>query len=334
MHINTHISNAPVPTRAQPIYKPLPKAKIAQATLEPSVKKPRGNGASRGPIPYRPLEIPMDKLQGKRPAAAAVDAIQSTEPAAAAPSAPPVPDRVSAPTDSVADPTQQYMSMKGLVDAWGQSDSPYDLNNDGTVNVDDLLMFIANYQQHINTPLPAPSNAPDTNADAAEPVVSALTPGTVPAGNVVPDNVLTPETPVAGADEAAGTVTLADIVANWGRRESEFDLNGDGVVNVDDLLQFIASMSYSNGAPTESSQDAPLSARLTNANQPTGSVRNIASLTNVLLERLEKAGFDKHPPSNIHDLVDRFEFLPHQKGAMLKLLAAKYPEGLGINRIG
>ena len=331
MHINTHISNAPVPTRAQPIHKTLPKAKSAQATLEPPVKKPRGNGASRGPMPYRPLEIHMDKLQGKRPAAAAVDAIKLTEPAAAAPS---VPAPASIPVDSVsvADSNQQYMSMEGLVGAWGQSDSPYDLNSDGTVNVDDLLMFIANYRQHINTPLPAPAN--DSEADAAEPVVSALTPETAPAGSVVPDNVLTPETPVADADEAAGSVTIADIVADWGKRESELDLNGDGLVNVDDLLQFIASMSYSNGAPTESSQDTASSARLTNANHPTGSVRNIASLTNALLERLEKAGFDKHPPSNIHDLVDRFEFLPHQKGAMLKLLAAKYPDGLGVNRIG
>jgi len=35
--------------------------------------------------------------------------------------------------------------MAGLIEAWGQNNSTYDFNADGTVNVDDLLMVINNW---------------------------------------------------------------------------------------------------------------------------------------------------------------------------------------------
>src|SRR5690606_2952292 len=40
--------------------------------------------------------------------------------------------------------------MLALIGSWGQSNSPWDLNSDGIVDVDDLLIMIANWSYYAN----------------------------------------------------------------------------------------------------------------------------------------------------------------------------------------
>jgi hypothetical protein len=75
------------------------------------------------------------------------DAIKPTLTEAPAPVAQPQdellassPTAITQPEDPQAVPT--VLTLDGLLAAWGEGDSPYDLNGDGTVDVFDLLQFL------------------------------------------------------------------------------------------------------------------------------------------------------------------------------------------------
>jgi Ca2+-binding EF-hand superfamily protein len=116
------------------------------------------------------------------------------------------------PTDL--DQSREPITLEGLQRAWGTSTPQYDLNGDGTVNMGDLLEFLAQ-QPKPTDPESSPSDAsqaPSVTSDADD----------SNAGDDV--SKLTKE----GFDEA------------WGTDDTNYDLNGDGIVNMTDLLAFLS----------------------------------------------------------------------------------------------
>ena len=131
-----------------------------------------------------------------------------------------------------------------MLDSWGDENSPYDLNSDGTVNLDDLLAFLAQMPRG-NTEEPVVDDQSDSltasdslkNADAVE--------------EVAPPELEQPPAnqsgAVTGSEEEAQTtnphipLTLEGLLNAWGEENSQYDLTGDGRVDLDDLLTFLAN---------------------------------------------------------------------------------------------
>jgi len=127
---------------------------------------------------------------------------------------------VKKPRDAPSAEAPEHLTLRGLREAWGQSDSPYDLNLDGTVNFADMLQLIERLGESHN------------------PVTAEPTPPPVLGG----------AEPITGPQEAAGTeeveetdrpVTLRSILNAFGKRDTQYDINADGTVNFGDVIEFL-----------------------------------------------------------------------------------------------
>src|SRR4051812_8534543 len=119
------LPQASVPTKpaAKPALPIKPVAPQRGSHTRPVTGKPNPTDNSSSPTNAKPLAA-------KSPAITTASSDKSAELAASSSDTP------STPNDHA------DLTMQGLLDAWGQSQTPYDLNGDGTVNTDDLLQFI------------------------------------------------------------------------------------------------------------------------------------------------------------------------------------------------
>jgi hypothetical protein len=174
--------------------------------------------------------------------------------------------------------------MQNLLNDWGKTDSAYDIDGNGMVNVDDLIAMIFNWQQ----PAPAPEadpaqtlsadgvhGGPATPTRTGDPMDAlgimdedspdpALIDG-VDSTELRPVSTTTTTTmehpevalssPLASADEPPATPIegpyddgdLGQLMNEWGTTNSEYDLDGNGAVDVDDLINMI--MNWGSPAP-------------------------------------------------------------------------------------
>lgn len=215
----------------------------------------------------------------------------------------------------------QMPTMDDLMKAWGTDDPNCDLNGDGTVDVTDLLALINNWPGG-----QAPTTT--TGIDPATPAVSDVDPASTAPPPAQTD-------PAAGAAPAA---TLRGIFENWGQNDPTHDLNGDGTVDVLDLLQFINNNSSNAANQAGISERSP--AKLAQAERAFGargarqSMAGVAKLTESLIDALAASGFRNQPPTNVHELVDKLNLEPRQSEFVLKRLQQQYPRGLGVNALG
>ena len=57
------------------------------------------------------------------------------------------------------------------------------------------------------------------------------------------------------------------------------------------------------------------------------------SLADAMFSHLTSNGFATQPPSNIRELIDSLNLAPNQSDFMLKTMAEKYPDGLGVDMV-
>jgi hypothetical protein len=243
-----------------------------------------------------------------------------------------IPDQLS-----TTDPTAgQPLTLDGFNEHWGQANSQYDLNADGTVDMDDMLAFIASQPTH-----EAPEVSPP-NLDRPGDGLLAITGGTEPTATEVATGITAAhETPViVGNQDGVNQpqVSLDGQLGAWGTNNSTFDLNGDGTVNMDDLLQYIGQSALPQNSGAESLRAAfngPAQLRATEAagrNQSGEQLQVRAQkLVDSLISRLNETGFEDHPPTNIRDLVSRLDLHPSQMNFVMHKLGERYPMGLGVN---
>jgi hypothetical protein len=139
--------------------------------------------------------------------------------------------------------------VQALLNAWGQADSRFDLNDDGTVNGFDLAHLLAKMSGESSDEVTASQFTPP-GADLSE---TAL------------DTSILASNPPADADSAAlidlpaaAPATPSDpkvigLLSKWGSDDATFDLNGDGVVNGFDLAM---RLSEATGPVTEAVDEA------------------------------------------------------------------------------
>ncbi len=227
-------------------------------------------------------------------------------------------------------PAEQQLTLDGLLKSFGQKgDSPYDLNADGVVNVLDLVRFL----MQGGGPMPVPPEQPDpTVLTAPEP---APLPAPVVATQPRPGDALE-ESPPDGEQETDAPLTLKGLLKSWGRTDSPYDLNADGIVNVLDLVEFLLDYSSPDDSEDEDTSRDSVAGRGRH-DAPASLARERHRLVQVadsLLGGLAKAGFDEHPPPGIHDMVDALQLSGRQKHVMMSHLDAHYHNGLGVNLVG
>jgi hypothetical protein len=266
-----------------------PRANPLAAILRPSVARPNGE--------IKP--VPNDQAASKSPTIQArIDAQKAKGP----------PDTSTA--SSLSGP---LLTLEGLQQAWGESDSAYDLDADGTVGIGDFLMLLAE-------------------------------------GGVMenPDREAAP--------------TIDGVIATWGESNTTYDVDESGTVGIDDFLAVLAQQSATSSAvesePRVASGEvihdtdialqtskldptAPLEAAATEpedvqeiTERSAHTFAEIRDLASSIFDRLRTAGFNQRPPEQLHTLLDRLNVSSSEKRTLLEQLAAKYPNGLGLNKVG
>jgi hypothetical protein len=136
------------------------------------------------------------------------------------------------------------------------------------------------------------------------------------------------------------TPTLQGVLDAWGQTGSTMDLNASGLVDMDDVLQFLNGVPVSSGTPESGDSQAPAGlvshasrARSAAAGGLTTAAGSLQKLTDSLIDRLGSVGFKDQPPTNIRQLVDGLNLSPRQSDQMLAKLSARYPNGLGVNYV-
>jgi hypothetical protein len=262
----------------------------------------------------------------------------------------------------------QEMTLQGLIKAWGQSDSPYDLNGDKTVDVQDLIKFMMSWP-HGQTTDPAPAEKPSISTQPvpeAEPSISPNQPSPAdlpaapetdpPQGPVIdgqrPTDMLTsPDSPqpTSPADPSIGPaaappqdslegpppaepaqLSLEGLIQAWGQSDSSYDLNGDQTVDVLDLTQFI--LQWPHHEPEEAAQGDPAIQGQPGAPADTAALDELASL---FIDKLVNRGLDQQPPANLSQLLQSLPLDESGRAHVLKVVMTKlYPDGLGVDVVG
>lgn len=235
------------------------------------------------------------------------------------------------------------LTVDGLMAAWGQRNSDYDLNGDGTVGMDDLVALLSRL------------DSPDATSSAAEAIASGAT--------APPEN----------------GQSVRGVLGDWGSRDSANDVDGDGVVNMNDLLSLLAQQSAQGGpvaspmiehngvqapdifASSGSQNDLSIQGLLEawgergnseydiDGNGRVGrrdleqllgklgadeSGLDVKRLARRIARSLHNHGFNSHPPANLHDIVQGFGLEDGPTKEVLASLRGAYPQGLGLNLKG
>lgn len=139
------------------------------------------------------------------------------------------------------------LTFEGLMAAWGQTDSPYDLNGDGIVDISDLMAFLA-----ANPTTPVEENTPSQPNLTVEgllavwgtddPIYDLNGDGVVDTSDLVA-LLAQLENPSHGSD-APATLSVGKLMEAWGTADTTYDLNGDGTVDISDLLMLLQNNNY------------------------------------------------------------------------------------------
>jgi hypothetical protein len=160
------------------------------------------------------------------------------EPDSGAPAAPVAGTDAAAPPDSglVPAPAPAVPTVDGLLAAWGSADTTYDLDSSGTVDMADLLALLsrigsAQAESH-DAPTTPPPHEGAPGIDAA---------------------------PALASDGASSSATpgVDGLLEAWGERGSQYDLDGNGAVNMRDLLLMLSRLAGRDAERSERPSSPP-----------------------------------------------------------------------------
>ena len=222
----------------------------------------------------------------------------------------------------------RFLTVEGLREAWGESDSIYDLNGDGTVNVSDLLKLLAagGTIAHPDAPLTIDgllevfgqsNTAYDLNADGIV-NVSDLLQLLAQQGDEIAHGHSHQSAPTSEAAIPGGTTSV----------ESSLEKPASNPLPEDNPA---ASIEITDKDPEVSdAQNPPVATSL----HPFRSISELRDIAQAIFQRLLSAGYELKPPANIHSVVDQLQLSRSQKQAIIERLAERYPRGLGVNFVG
>ena len=219
-------------------------------------------------------------------------------------------------------PESQSLPVEGIHRAWGQTNSPYDVNHDKIVDIDDVQAFALNGWE-----APAAPTAPTEPAGPDKTGISD------PNGTTDPGRDVSRTTPVSLGAGHAGTVepplTFAGLQRAFGLTQSPYDFNGDNIVDIDDVQTF--ALHGPDGPPDMSGlASGPAEPAVTQPERPDGGQR-LDRITAAVTRRLNAAGFAHRLPGNLHDLLQSLSLDRSEQKHVARALAERFPAGLGIS---
>jgi hypothetical protein len=268
-----------------------------------------------------------------------------------------------------ANPTEQpphrplpELTLEGLLDNWGSSNSNYDFNEDGTVNTTDLFAFLGGLETPTEPAATVSLAGQLDPADAADPVsggnptpseeltiggfyehwgsdagaydlnddgtvnsddlfeyLGSLDPQDAPAESGSESAALSAEAAAgaeAGAkDQPLECLTLQDILQAWGSDGGRADLNGDGTVNADDLFEYLGSLPTPPSAEGRAGREA------------------LQQLADRLVQRFQAQGNIRQPPADLHQAVQDTKLNARDQKILLSNVAQRYPQASSYNKI-
>ncbi|UCD74412.1 MAG: hypothetical protein JSV91_11545 [Phycisphaerales bacterium] len=228
------------------------------------------------------------------------------------------------------------ITIDGLIEAWGTDNPRYDLNGDGTVNIDDLFALLGKMAEEMHEPegkpeaftdlVDGPQTPPPSSEPADTPVVSD-TPAATPSlesGDVATESSEVPQS------ESQPPLTIDNLLDAWGTDNPHYDLNGDGTVDIDDLFALLGQMAQENRRngevppPVGPPENLPRVARDSNPR----------ALADALIEKLSDIGFTENPPTNLRSLIDMMDLGRRFKAELMQHMATFYRQGLGVDHLG
>lgn len=235
--------------------------------------------------------------------------------------------------------TPSQALAEGVQKAWGTSNPEFDLDKNGIVDASDLAIAL--------------SGAPAT-AEAATPVLGAPAAPEPTATQPISDEAAKSAASMADALLSAfggadtGELPIAQVP---GAEAVLGPVGQDGVLGREELVDRLAKRLdaaiaakpdidvrrlanqwlQSLVSPTSTSTNDPRVAMAREAYGAGGVDRGADRMADRLHRRLAASGFERTPPANLDRLVDGLATDRATRAALLKSLAGRYPQGLGVN---
>ena len=204
-------------------------------------------------------------------------------------------------------------SVDKLMAAWGTDDSTWDINSDGIVDGIDLGLFLGGEQSN--------PTIDEKDKDMSSPPKSVE---------------------LEGTSSHVDSDPIQQLLQAWGSSDKEFDLNGDGIVDGEDLAQLLAQVgegplsdttkSSQSGQPVGATgSDIPASTFSFTAVDPGATSIAANQIARRIHDQFVSAGFTAQPPANIAELVSVMNLPPSLTSGVMKNLMSMYPGGLGLD---
>ena len=180
--------------------------------------------------------------------------------------------------------TMNEVNLDDFFAAWGSSDSSFDIDNSGTVDAQDLSMFLGMAGP---TGPPAPGSLEDIQSQwgnfghstgdlNGDYIVDGLDLALSLGGGDISPGITQPEQPE--------DTPLQSILDNWGTDAATTDLNGDGETSGSDLALLLSGLTGLTQSEAPPSEVSPVSQRI--------------------FEILNEMGFEEQAPTNINQVID------------------------------
>lgn len=225
----------------------------------------------------------------------------------------------------------------GVQKAWGTNNKAYDLNGDGTVDGTDLAMALgqgsANGMVNGGTMDGTGTSNGNTDDDS---VGQPATQAAAQAGEVAAK--LTDAVLQAKDANGDGELTASELQSAAGY-VADADKDGDSAISRDELQSRLTSVLSNASAKSTTDFNAVTTKwaqALLKSDNAAVHARNAygtgtSALANQLYSKLAANGFSNMPPSNLAKLVQGLGINDAQRTSVMRGLANRYPNGLGIS---
>lgn len=197
--------------------------------------------------------------------------------------------------------TLNEIDMDQFFEAWGSNAAEFDIDNSGVVDGSDLAIFLGMGMGSPPSPIDSVEDnwgdqgdsSGDLNGDSD---VNGADLAIALAGMGGQDD--SPGEDSAPDENDSGSTALADLLADWGSDAEESDLNGDGIVNGQDISLLL-------GSGTLEDQFTPRGTRFV--------IPDYAERVQGVMSEL---GFEKGPPGNLGQIIKGFNLRPMDAKAL------------------
>jgi hypothetical protein len=216
------------------------------------------------------------------------------------------------------------ITIDDILEHWGESGTQYDLTGDGKVDINDLFAVLNQMAEQQQDGSGAVDDAISVS-DAADSNISVDDTDAQDPDDVSTTALQDPDAADEPADDEPET-TIDGLLAAWGTDDPMYDLNADGVVDIDDLFELMGRLSegpkygdgkYAIGKPDVETLTGHFARRVSGS----------------LVDRLAEQGFTGQPPTNLRQVVSGLGLVPQIESQIFQNLAEYYQNGLGLDYV-